>query len=121
MLASVACAAQIGQAGNGSNGSFRPDKANTVTAVNQRPDANQQLEINSRWVALRKFAAINAERKREMDEDSARLLEFAAELNREISKGADGGLGPEAMARAAMIEKLAHAVQEKMKLTVAAP
>lgn len=121
MLVSVVCAAQSGQTGNSSNGSFRPEKATTVTPVNQRPDANQQLEINSRWVQLRKFAAINAARKRQMDEDSARLLQFAAELDQEIAKGVDGGLGPEAVARAEMIEKLAHAVKEKMKLTVAAP
>lgn len=118
MLVSVICLAQNGQT---SNETFRPEKANSVSAVNQRPDANQQMEINSRWVQLRKFAAINADRKRQMDEDSARLLQFAAQLNEEIDKGTDGGLGPEAMARAAMIEKLAHAVKEKMKLTVAAP
>lgn len=121
ILVSFAGAAQGGQNGNSSNETFRPDKAISVSAVNQRPDANQQMEINSRWVDLRRFAAINALRKQQMDEDSARLLQFAAELNQQIANCADGGLGPEAMARASMIEKLAHAVKEKMKLTVAAP
>jgi hypothetical protein len=103
------------------NGSYRPDKANTVSPVNQRPDANRLMEINRKRVQTQKFAAANLERKRQMSEDSARLLQFAAELNAELELPRPQIQPLTVEVKADMIEKLAHAVKEKMKLTLAAP
>ncbi len=101
-------------------GTFRPDKATTVTAVNKRPDANQLSEINRQRVQLQRFDAANAERKRQLNQDSARLLQIAEELNADLASVSDTGLPGAASTKAEMIEQLAHAVKEKMKLTLAA-
>lgn len=119
-LAQSLPSSQGGTAQSG-NGAFRPDKANTVSPVNVRPDANRLMEINTKRVQAQRFAAANAERKRQMAEDSARLLALAAELNAELDKAGTETPPRASMAKAEMIEKLAHAVKEKMKLTVAAP
>src|SRR5947207_3630223 len=120
-LMTAACLAQDGASSTSGNGAFRPEKANSVTAVNQRPDANRLLEINARRARLQKFTAANAERKRQMANDSARLLQLATELNAEVGRAESEGLLLTTAVKVDTIEKLAHAVGEKMKLTVAAP
>ena len=92
-----------------------------MTAVNQRPDANRVQEINAKRVRTQRFDAANAERKRQLDEDTAHLLKLAAELNTELGKTGAAEVPLTASAKLEMIEKLAHAVKEKMKLTMAAP
>ena len=92
-----------------------------MTAVNERPDANRLQEINANRARTRSFAAANAERKRQLDEDTARLLKLAADLNAELEKTGEAEVPLTVSARIEMIEKLAHAVREKMKLTLAAP
>ena len=120
-LLSVACVAQGATSTPTTAVGYLPDRATTVTAVNQRPDANRLLEINTKRVLAQRFAAANAERKRQLDEDTARLFKLVAELNSELEK-TDGAEVPlTAATRIDMIEKLAHAVKEKMKLTMAAP
>ena len=116
MLLSVTCAGQNGTTQNPGNGAFRPEKVYAVSPINQRPDANKVQEMHGRRVQQQTFAAINVERKRQMAEDSVRLVQFADELNVENL----GGSLQAAMAKAEMIEKLAHGIREKMKLTVAA-
>jgi len=111
----VACVAQV----QPPPGAYRPDKDTAVTPVNQRPDANQVLKINSAHVQQQNFAAANAERKRQLSLDSARLLQIAADLNREIAQGGSEAVSAAAASKVGMIEQLAHAVKEKMKLTVA--
>ena len=120
-LLGAACLAQNGSSPNSSNGTFRPDKVYAVSPVNQRPDANKLMEINIKRVQQQRFGAANAERKRQMAEDSARLLEFAAALKEDVAKAGEAHLPLEAVTRAGVIEQLAHAVSQKMKLTVAAP
>ena len=99
---------------------YHPERDTSVTAVNQRPDANQLQEINAKRVQMQKFGAANAERKRQLDLDSARLLKLAAELNAELKRTGEAEVPLTAAARVDMIEKLAHAVTDKMKLTMAA-
>jgi hypothetical protein len=111
MIMSAACPAQ--------NGDFRPEKATTVTPVNQLPDANTQWEINKKRTQVQKFEKANLERKRQMDEDSSRLFQLATELNAELEAARQDALPLTAVGKAEMIEKLAHAVKEKMKLTMA--
>ncbi len=120
MFLSMTCAGQNGSTQNTSNGAFRPEKVYAVSPVNVRPDANKLLEINGRRVQQQTFAAANAERKRQMADDSTRLLQLASELNAQFARHESADSPQAAIAKADMIEKLAHAVQNKMKLTVAA-
>ena len=116
-MISTPCFAQDGA--SSPSGAFRPDKATSVTPVNQLPDAHTQWEGSWKRMQAQRFAKANLERKRQMDEDSARLLQLAAELNAVLGVAGQDGLPPTAIGKAEIIEKLAHAVKEKMKLTVA--
>ncbi len=120
MILSMTCAGQNGSIQNTTNGAFRPEKVNAISPINVRPDANKLLEINSKRVQQQTFAAANSERKRQMADDSTRLLQFASELNAQLVKHESADSPQTAIAKVDRIEKLAHAVQEKMKLTVAA-
>ena len=120
MFVSMTCAGQNGSSQNTSNGAFHPEKVAPVSPLNVRPDANKQLEMNGRRVQQQTFSAANTERKRQMSDDAARLLQFAAELNAQLAKDEPASSRQAAIAKADMIEKLAHEVKQKMKLTVAA-
>ena len=123
-LGAGALAAVLSVAGSGQTYSsvpppegYHPEKDRAVTAVNQRPDANRLMQMHRAHLQMQRFAAANLERRRQMLADSARLLQLAAELSREFQTNGDADLS--LAAKADMIEKLAHAVQEKMKLSVA--
>ena len=90
------------------------------------PEANRPLDANA-LQALRdkqankaNFEKANIERKRQMTEDSEMLLKLANELKSEIDKSSMGALSAADILRAEEIEHLAHNVQQKMKLTIAA-
>jgi hypothetical protein len=61
----------------------------------------------------------NLKLKRQMNEDSSRLFQLAAELNAELEIAGADVMPLMAAGKAERIEKLAHAVKEKMKLTMA--
>ena len=98
---------------------FWPDKATAVSPGNRQPDALMQMERESKRAQMQRYEAANAERKRQLEQDSALLLQLAAELEGELEKGASEA-SPSAVRRAEAIEKLAHTVKEKMKLTASA-
>ncbi len=118
-LMAGACLAQGGSNGSDIQPGYHPEKDTAVTAVNQRPDPNRLMEMRKTRVQTQRFAAANAERKRQMSADSARLLQLAAALNLELEKTVETDLS--LAVKAEMIEKLARTVKEKMKLTMAAP
>ena len=97
---------------------YHPEKDTAVTAVNARPDANRMMQLRRTHLQMQQFAAANLERKRQLSADSERLLQLASELSMGFEKAREVDLS--LTAKADMIEKLAHAVEEKMKLTVAA-
>jgi hypothetical protein len=99
---------------------FWPDKVPQVNAVNREPDAHMQMDRNAKRAQLQRYEAANAERKRQLEQDSALLLQLAAELEAELEKAGPEVPSPSAVRRAETIEKLAHTVKEKMKLTAAA-
>lgn len=96
---------------------YHAEKDTAVTAVNQRPDANRVLQMRRAHLQMQRFAVANLERRRQLLADSEQLLQLATELTVEFQKAGEANLSQ--TAKADMIEKLAHAVQEKMKLTVA--
>jgi len=89
-------------------------------AANRPPDANDIMLLREQQVKRKNFDAANLERKRQLNEDSALLLKLVSELNTEIGKATNESVSPELMRKIEVIERLAHNVQQKMKLTVGA-
>jgi hypothetical protein len=101
-------------------GAVRTDRVHLPTAINQPPDANAQMEEREQIVKTQNFAAANAERKRQIADDSAKLLKLAAELKAEVDKTTKDTLSLSVIRKCDEIERLAHSVKEKMKLTAGA-
>ena len=87
-------------------------------APNRFPDAVQQMQMNEQQAKQQSFEAANAERKKQIAEDSAKLLKLATELKAEVDKTTKDTLSLTVIRKADEIEKLAHGVKEKMKLTI---
>jgi hypothetical protein len=83
--------------------------------MNRIPDANQQNAINQQQEKKVSFDAANAERKKQMAEDSAALVKLATDLKTEVDKTTKDTLSLSVIRKADAIEKLAHNVKEKMK------
>jgi hypothetical protein len=88
--------------------------------LNRIPDSNQANEINDQQKKKDSFDAANAERKKEIASDTAKLLKLATELKAEVDKTNKDTLNLKVVRKADEIEKLAHSVKEKMQLTVGA-
>jgi hypothetical protein len=87
-------------------------------AVTRIPDANAQSDINGQQSQQQSFEAANAARKKQIADDSAKLLKLATELKTEVDKTNKDTLSLNVIRKADEIERLAHDVKEKMKLTV---
>ena len=87
-------------------------------AVTRIPDANTQNEINGKDSKNPNFAAANAERKKQIADDSAKLLKLATDLKAEVDKTNKHTLSLNVIRKADAIEKLAHDVKEKMKTSM---
>jgi hypothetical protein len=85
--------------------------------VNPMPDANDQMEMRQRNLQSRNFDLANAERLRQMMKATDMLQTMAIALKAEMDK--PGPLSQNEIQKAENIEKLAHIVKERMKLTVA--
>jgi hypothetical protein len=88
--------------------------------LNRIPDSNQANDINSQKDSKQSFEAANAERKKQIGSESAKLLKLATELKAEVDKTDKDTLSVGVIRKADEIEKLAHSVKEKMQLTVGA-
>jgi len=80
----------------------------------QSPRAAQEIE----WEAQQKRAAEKAEsekRQQVIKKDTDKLLELATELKQYVDKTNEHTLSVDVIKKAEEIEKLAHAVKEKMK------
>jgi hypothetical protein len=91
-----------------------------LPAANRAPDANDRMEMQDQKLKRASYEAANAERKRQLDSDSALLLKLASELKAEIDRTPPDMLSLSIVRKAEEIERLAHNVQVKMKLTVGA-
>jgi hypothetical protein len=87
-------------------------------AVTRVPDANAQNDINTQDSKDPNFAAANAARKKQIADDSAKLLKLATELKAEVDKTNKDTLSINVIRKADAIEKLAHDVKEKMKTSI---
>ena len=82
------------------------------------PDANEQMAMREQNAKNANFDAANLERKRQIADDSAKLLKLASDLKSEVDKTSKDTLSLGVIRKADEIEKLAHNVKEKMKLTM---
>jgi hypothetical protein len=86
--------------------------------VNRLPDKNAQMAMSQQQSKQTSFEAANVERKRQIADDSAKLLKLATDLKTEVDKTSKDTLSLGVIRKADEIEKLAHSVKEKMKLTM---
>jgi hypothetical protein len=86
--------------------------------ANRLPDANDQMEMHEQQAKKQDFATANAERKRQIADDSAKLVKLATDLKTEVDKTTKDTLSVNVIRKAEEIERLARSVKEKMKLTV---
>ncbi|HEX7728773.1 MAG TPA: hypothetical protein VF392_07035 [Terracidiphilus sp.] len=82
------------------------------------PDANAQMRMRQAQAKKQDFEAANAERKKQLTDDSAHLLALATELKAEVDKTNKDTLSLNVIRKASEIERLAHDVREKMRLVV---
>jgi hypothetical protein len=94
------------------------EKSYPVPAGNEWPDKNSQMHMRDKLATSKNFEAANLERKRQIDNDCAELLKLATEVKAAIDKSDKDTLSADVIRKAELIEKLAHSVKEKMKLTV---
>lgn len=97
----------------------RPWAASQPAAI-RMPDANAQMEMQQQPSKKTKLEAANVERRKQIADDAAKLLELATELKTEVDKTDKDTLSLQVIRKAETIEKLAKGVKEKMKLTAGA-
>jgi hypothetical protein len=97
--------------------SATPDKP--LPDANRPPDASKQMAVHDQQAKDKNVDAASIERK-QITDDSARLLKLASDLKAEVDKTNKDTLSLGVIRKAEEIEKLAHNVKEKMKLTMAA-
>ena len=101
-----------------SRGLFQNSYPHLPPELNRIPDNNQIDDINSHEAKNRSFEAANAERKKQIGDESAKLLKLAKDLKSEVDKTSKDTLSLGVIRKADEIEKLADDIKEKMKLTV---
>jgi hypothetical protein len=82
------------------------------------PDVYDQERMRERQAEQQNYEAANAERKKQIAADSAKLLKLATDLKAEVDQSNKDMLSLNVIRKAEEIEKLAHNVKEKMKLAV---
>jgi hypothetical protein len=116
-MAAVAMASGAGMAAAQTT-THDPNKPYLLPQANRLPDVNQQMEMHDQQAKKQSYAAANAERKKQITEDTANLLKLASDLMAEVDKTDKDALSLNVIRKADEIERLAHNVKEKMKLTV---
>ncbi len=99
-------------------GQMNPNTPGNWSPPSYGPDANAQMQMQDRQAKQKNFEAANIERRKQIADDSAKLLKLAADLKDEVDKTTKDTLSVSVIRKADEIEKLARAVKEKMKLTV---
>ena len=84
----------------------------------QAPDANAQMAMRQQKLRRLNFDAANAERVRQMTQAAKMLETMAIALEAEVENMDSTRFSQTAVRKADTIEKLAHAVKEKMKMTM---
>jgi hypothetical protein len=91
------------------------DKPDAVPAANRLPGPNGQMKSDDSRTTSQNVDPANAQRKKELSDDSAELLTLAVALKAEVDKTNKDTLSLNVIRKAEEIEKLAHSVKEKMR------
>ena len=110
-VAAFACVAQESRAPGGA-----PVEAQTP--LNTPPDANTQIQNQDDKDKPKSLDSGNGDRKKQIVDDSTRLLNMAIALKAEVDKTTKDTLSLNVIRKADEIEKLARNVKEKMKQAV---
>lgn len=82
------------------------------------PDANAQKAMRQQQQEQHNFEVADAELQRQITDDSSKLLKLATGLKAEVEATNADMLSLNVIRKADDIERLAHSVKEKMKLSV---
>lgn len=97
---------------------FQNPPRNVPDFLNRLPDANDQARMRQEQLGDQKvIEAMNVHRKKQVSDDTEKLLKLAAELKTEVDKTGSETLSASAIRKAQAIEKLAHDIKEKMAVT----
>jgi hypothetical protein len=88
--------------------------------LNRLPDTNDTARMHQDKSGDANFDAANAQRKKEVSDDTARLVKLATDLKAEVDSTDKDTLSVSAIKKAEAIEKLAKSLKQKMTVTVAA-
>ena len=94
------------------------NKPPVVVEGNSWPNANDQMRLREQKVSRQNFEAINFRRRKQIADDSAKLLTLAIALKAELEKTGNQELSASDLRKAEEIERLAHNVKQTMALTV---
>ncbi len=117
-LGIVSLAYRVNSQTPGPPSSTNPNRPILIPEANRPPDANAQMAMRDQQSKKQNMDAANMERKRQITDDSARLLKLASDLKTEVDKTSKDTLSLGVIRKADEIERLAHNVKEKMKLTI---
>jgi hypothetical protein len=127
-LAALAPVASRGQQSTQQATPSTPPRPHSILLpeANRLPDANDQMEMREQKEKQdqddkgKANSAANVERKKQIADDSAMLLKLATALKAEVDKTNKDTLSLDVIRKADEIERLAHSVKEKMKLSAGA-
>lgn len=86
--------------------------------ANRLPDANERMEMQEGLQHEVKYSAANAERLRQMERESENLVTMAMALKAEVDSTPANQISANAIRKAEVIERMAHGIEERMKLTI---
>jgi hypothetical protein len=98
--------------------------SNNRTPMSQRVPSMRDLDDpryrdpGSTIFAERRLQALNAAQHQAIVDDTNKLVKLVAELNEQINKSNAHSLTPQQQQKVAEIEKLAHSVRDKMRMTL---
>jgi hypothetical protein len=108
LFGALACAAQSGA---------NPCKSTPVPALTASSDSSAKTETREQQQPPKQTHEIssNVERKKQISDESAKLLKLATELKADVDKTTKDTLSLDVIRKAGEIERLARSVKEKMK------
>ncbi len=87
--------------------------------ANPTADANRlMLDSMKHQDNLKRFESMNVQRQKEMTSDAAKLILLAHQLKTEMDKGTPDAVSIFEIREAELIEKLAHGIQHKMRVSI---
>lgn len=117
-ILAIAVSAQMLNAGQNTVNEPPQTHSIMIPAANPMPDANDQMIMRQKKQVRQNFDAANELRRKQIDDDSVKLLILAKDLKSQMDKLGDKPV-PEKLSReAAIIELLARDVQARMILSI---